>query len=253
MRIEIPKTCPACDYPLEMVNEQLFCRNTACCSRLDKRIEHFAKTLGIKGLGAKTIEKLQLADTTELYYLELEDLTELLGSERMATKLLAEIDASRSSPLSLVLASFGIPLIGNTAATKICNVVSSIDEITVETCKEAGLGDKATAHLINWLNTEFAEMREFLPFSFKSDKKVVSKQTKGNVCITGKLKSYKTKAEAYKVLEDAGYKVVESVTKTTNYLVDEENKSSSKRKKAEELSITIITNLTSFIEENNYD
>lgn len=249
MRIEIPNYCPSCSYPLELVNMQLFCRNTACSARLDKQIEHFAKTLGIKGLGAKTIEKLQLADTTELYYLELEDLTELLGSERMATKLLAEIDASRSSPLSLVIASFGIPLIGNTASEKLCKVINDIDEITVEKCKEAGLGDKATANLINWLQTEFAEMREFLPFSFKTAKQTTS-NTKGNVCITGKLTSYKTKSEAYAVLEDAGYKVVETVTKTTNYLVDEDNKNSSKRKKADELGITIISNLISFIKEN---
>ena len=89
MRIEIPHNCPACDYPLETVNDQLFCRNTACSARLDKQIEHFAKALSIKGLGAKTIEKLQLADTTELYYLDLDDLIEALGSERMATKLLS--------------------------------------------------------------------------------------------------------------------------------------------------------------------
>lgn len=251
MRIEIPKTCPACDFPLEMVNEQLFCRNTACSARLDKQIEHFAKTLGIKGLGSKTIEKLQLADITELYYLDLDDLIELLGSEKVALKLIEEINISRNASLQSVIASFGIPLIGNTASEKVCKVIESIDDITVEKCKEAGLGDKATANLINWLQNEFTEMREFLPFSFKTAKETAS-NTKGNVCITGKLKSYKTKAEAYKVLEEAGYRVVESVTKTTMYLVDEEDKHSSKRKKAEELGITIISNLISFIKENNY-
>jgi NAD-dependent DNA ligase len=41
--------------------------------------------------------------------------------------------------------------------------------------------------------------------------------------------------------------IVESVTKKTDYLVDEEGKQSSKRKKAEELGITIISDLTTFI------
>ena len=43
---------------------------------------------------------------------------------------------------------------------------------------------------------------------------------------------------------------MESVTKTLNYLVDEDGKNSSKRKKAEELGITIISNLETFIKEN---
>ena len=65
--------------------------------------------------------------------------------------------------------------------------------------------------------------------------------------ITGKLKSFKTKAEATEILTSLGFKVSDSVTKTTNYLVDEENKQSSKRKKAEEYNIEIISNLIDFI------
>jgi NAD-dependent DNA ligase len=73
------------------------------------------------------------------------------------------------------------------------------------------------------------------------------------VCITGKLVSYKTKAEAHRALELAGFKPVESVTKTTDFLVDEEDKGSTKRKKAESLGITIITNLNIFLKENSND
>jgi NAD-dependent DNA ligase len=43
------------------------------------------------------------------------------------------------------------------------------------------------------------------------------------------------------------------VTKATDYLVDEEDKGSSKRKKAESLGITIITNLNTFLKENKND
>lgn len=252
MKIEIPKTCPSCEYPLEMVNDQLFCRNNACTARLDKQIEHFAKTLGIKGLGSKTIEKLNLADITELYYLDRDEAIEKLGSEKVVDKLLTEIDQSRSADLSKVLASFSIPLIGNTASTKLCSVISSIDDISLETCKEAGLGEKATYNLITWLDNTFVDLREFLPFSFKSQKNSVVTSGK-SVCITGKLKSYKTKAEAYKALEDAGFRIVESVTKATDYLVDEDGKQSAKRTKAESLGITIISNLISFIKENTND
>ena len=217
-------------------------------------MEHFSKTLGIKGLGAKTIEKLELADITELYYLEESDIASALGSERLAEKLVDEINRSRSASLAQVLASFSIPLIGQTASQKISKVVKHIDEITAEKCSEAGLGEKATENLVTWLNTEFPEMREFLPFSFQSDNQISTHDANSKtVCITGKLQSFKTKQEAYRLLEAAGFKITETVTKTLDYLVDESNRSSSKRKRAEELNIKIIDNLTHFLKEQTND
>lgn len=250
MKITIPTHCPCCDYPLELVNDQLFCRNQACSAQLDKKIEHFCKTLGIKGMGPKAIEKLQLADITEIYYMDVDQVTEALGSERVATKLLAEIDKSRSADLQQVLPAFSIPLFGNTAAAKLCTVVQSVDDITFEKCKEAGLGDKVSENLISWLQTDFQEMREFLPFSFKVSKQVQAPSADAkSVCITGKLQSFKNKAEAYAALTAAGFRPVESVTKTTSYLVDEDNKGSSKRTKADQLGIEIIQNLNQFLKE----
>jgi DNA ligase (NAD+) len=249
MRIQIPTECPCCNYALELVNDQLFCRNTACGAQLNKKLEHFCKTLGIKGMGARTVEKLELADITEVFYLDQDQVTNAVGSAKVAEKLLTEIEKAKSADLATILASFSIPLVGNTASTKLCLVVDSIDEINQETCKQAGLGDKVTQNLLSWLETDFLEMREFLPFSFQSSKNSVVNGNLKTVCITGKLSSYKTKAEAHKALEIAGYKAVESITKTTDYLVDEEDKGSTKRKKAESLGITIITNLNTFLKE----
>ena len=149
--------------------------------------------------------------------------------------------------LSVVLASFSIPLIGETAAKKLVSVVQDISEINAETYKQAVLGEKATNNLLDWLNTEFLELKDFLPFSFKSTQQTVVGETKGNICITGKLKSFKTKSEAKTALEQLGYKVSDSLTKTTDYLVDEENKGSAKRIKAEQNGIIIIENLIEFI------
>jgi len=253
MRITIPTECPCCNYKLELVNDQLFCRNTACGAQLSKKVEHFCKTLGIKGMGSRTIEKLGLADITELYYLDPSEVTEALGSEKVAIKLLDEIEKSRQADLATVISSFSIPLVGQTASKKLCEVVTSVDEISFETCKQAGLGDKVTQNLLGWLETDFQEMREFLPFSFRSEKSSITNSNQKTICITGKLNSYKTKAEAHKALELAGFRPVDSVTKTTDYLVDEEDKGSSKRKKAESLGITIITNLHTFLKENTND
>jgi DNA ligase (NAD+) len=250
MKIEIPTQCPCCQYPLTLVNEQLFCRNTACGAQLGKKLEHFCKTLGIKGMGPKTLDKLALADLSELFYLDIDTLATQLGSVKTAEKLLREIDMAKSASLETVLVSFSIPLFGNTAAKKLCAHITDINDITYEVCKKAGLGDKVTENLINWLQTEFVDLKEFLPFSFKvsQNSSVLNTQADAaSVCITGKLKSFKTKAEAQKALLAAGYSVVESVTKNTQYLVDEENKSSSKRIKAESLGTPIITDLTSFL------
>ena len=254
MKIQIPTHCPCCDYALELVNDQLFCRNTACSAQLFKKLENFTKVLSIKGFGPKTIEKLGLSDLTEIFYLDPSAVTSVLG-EKTATKLLDEIERSKNADLATVLAAMSIPLVGGTASKKIASVVSSIDEITPETCKSAGLGDKVTQNLLNWVSTEYQEMKEFLPFSFKSIPVVISKETNGTVCITGKLTSYKTKAEATKLLEAAGYRVVESVTKTLNYLIDEGDKSSSKRQKADEYGVTIVTNINDFLnrKENSND
>lgn len=253
MKIQIPTHCPCCEYPLELVNSQLFCRNTACSAQLQSKLEHFTKVLGIKGFGVKTIEKLNLQDITELFYLDLDQVAEALNSERTATKLLDEINRARSADLATVLAAFSIPLVGATASGKICQVVTHIDEIDVEKCKQAGLGDKVTQNLLNWLETEFTELREFLPFSWSSKKNSSTNGSEKTVCITGKLSSFKTKAEAHQALSLAGFKPVESVTKATDYLVDEEGKSSTKRKKADSLGIEIITNLEIFLKENTND
>jgi len=247
MKIEIPKNCPCCGFPLELVNDQLFCRNTGCSAQLNKRLEHFTKTLGIRGFGPKTIEKLNLADITEIFYLEKDYVTKALGSDKLAEKLLDEIEKAKHVNFATVLASFSIPLIGSVAASKLATVVNNFNEITIEKCKEAGLGDKAITNLMDWLNREYIELEEFLPFSFDSNKRITNNAK--TICITGKLSSFKTKSEANTILTNYGFKVVDSVTKTLNYLVDESDKGSSKRKKAEDYGITIINNLNNFLEE----
>lgn len=246
MKIEIPNFCPCCNHPLETVNEQLFCRNPLCDAQVFKKIEHFCKTLNIKGMGPKTLEKLELLDIAEIYFLDEESVAKALGSERLAEKLMGEINLSKNASLATVLQSFSIPLIGKTLAEKISNHVSHVSEITEAKCKEAGLGDKATQNLMHWINTELSDCQEVLPFSWSSEQKQ-TKDHLATICITGKLKSFKTKSEAYSAIEKSGYKVAESVTKSLDYLVDEVGDNSTKRKKADSYGITIISDLNKFL------
>jgi NAD-dependent DNA ligase len=247
MKIQIPTNCPVCDYPLIRINDQLFCQSKTCSAQVNKKIENFAKVLGIKGLGEKTIEKISLNNITDLYLLTFDSLSPILG-EKLSIKLLREIERSKASSFPSVLAAMSIPLIGSTAASKLATEVNSFDDITPEICQKVGLGEKTISNLFHWLATDYLEIKDLLPFTFDNNNNNNSiVKSLGTVCITGKLSSYKNKTEAKLELENLGYTVVDTLTKSVTILIDEENKGSSKRKTAEERGIQIISNLKQFI------
>jgi NAD-dependent DNA ligase len=224
--------------------DQIFCHNTQCGGKTTKKIEHFASTLKIKGLGPRTVEKLQISDLYDLYELPLEIMIEALQSEKLAVKLHREIQNSKATDLVDLLPAFSIKLIGRSASSKICSVISNMSELSEETCKEAGLGQVATEHLLDWYYEEFIDGYERLPFKWVQILKVSKPiETTGVVCISGKLKSYKTKAQATEYLEKLGYLVKSSLTKDVNILVNESGIESAKTQTARERGVTIITNL----------
>ena len=63
----------------------------------------------------------------------------------------------------------------------------------------------------------------------------------GKVCITGKLANFTNRTQAKTCLEKLGYTVVNTVTKTLDYLVEEQNSYSSKTTKARSFQIPITT------------
>jgi len=239
-----PTNCPICSTVLEWEKDQLFCYNPNCTGKTSKRIEHFAKTLKIKGLGPRTIEKLKVQTFYDLYELPLEMMIDAIQSEKLAVKLHREINASKKVDLVDLLPAFSIKLIGNTASQKICEKVNSLLELNEKICSEAGLGPKATENLLDWFYEEFTNGYDRLPFSWKTTvQKRTETETKGIVCITGKLKSYKTKAAAKQVLEKKGYLVKNSLTKDLTILVNERGIESAKTQAALDRGVQIITNL----------
>jgi len=241
-----PTHCPSCNSTLEWSNDLLYCRSPNCSASTLKAIEHFASTLKIKGLGPSTIAKLELSCFEDIYLLSLDNLIKELNSEKIAIKLFEEIELSKSRPLNSVLSAFGIPLIGKTAADKLSKVCSSIHDINEQTCKQAGLGEKATTNLLEWLNTNDIEN---LPFDLKFETPTVA--SIGVICISGKLNSYTSKQEANIELEKLGFIVKTSVTKDVTFLVNESGRETAKTQKARESGITIITDLKKFIGEFN--
>lgn len=244
-----PTNCPSCGSVLEWKGDLLYCMSQSCGTRAKKSIEHWGKTLKIKGLGPSTIDKLDISNVTQLYSLSLDVLIERLGSQKNSEKLLAEIQKSISAPLNKVLPAFGIPLIGNTAAQKLCTVISSLEDYTTEKAKQAGLGPKAIFNLEKWLVEDYPLYRVTLPFSFEAEAPSTVESLKGVVCISGKLTSYKTKAEAAKALNAAGYEVKSSITKDVTILVNESGIESAKTKKARESGVQIVSNLIEFLGE----
>lgn len=242
-----PEHCPSCSSVLQWSNDQLYCRNQDCEAKSFKQVEHFCKTLKIKGLGPSAIEKLDITTVLDIYDLTVEFMTMQLGSEKIAIKLFNEIDKSKKEPLNTLLPAFGIPLVGNSATEKLSKVVTSIFDIDAQECKRAGLGNVATKNLMTWLENSFYRYCD-LPFSFEFE----AVTTSGNgetICISGKLKSFPTKQAAKLALEAKGHKVKDTLTKDVTVLVNESGVESAKTVKAEELGITIINNLKLFIGE----
>ena len=73
-----PESCPSCGASLEWRSDLLYCNNDLCGAQVSKRLEHWGKTVKIKGLGPRTIEKLEVENLHELYDLTQEDIIEKL-------------------------------------------------------------------------------------------------------------------------------------------------------------------------------
>ena len=245
--IVAPEVCPSCGSPLEWKNDLLYCTHSLCPAQLQKRIEHFARALKIKGLGPKSIERLGITSFPKIYSLSYVDMRDGLSSEKLAIKLLREINHSRKASMNDVLPAFSIPLIGKTAAIKLSSKIKSLFDLDEDKCKAAGLGPKATESLLSWYADEFQDSVQKLPFDWQFETQKIANETKGAVCISGKLSSFKTKAEATKALSYAGYMVKTTMAKDVIFLINESGIESAKTKQAQERGITIITSLKELI------
>ena len=241
-----PANCPSCDNELEWVNDSLYCRNHLCPAQNAKAVEHFAKTMKIKGLGPASIKKLGWTCPSEIYTSSQDSILASLGSEKVTSKLMSEILNSFDAPLELLLPAFGIPLIGKTATLKLSETVSHITNINADTCERAGLGPKATHNLLDWIDSSLLYFQEHIPCSWYFSDSPPPAVSKGIVCISGRLKSFKSKADATTALNAAGYEVKSSLTKQVDFLINEGEVESAKTRQARQTGVTIVTNLKSF-------
>jgi DNA ligase (NAD+) len=199
-----------------------------------KLLEHFIKTLEIKGLGPASIEKMNLQHPSDLF---IEQKWEKLGVN--GTKVQEEIERAHTKPYELVLAALGIPGVGKSVAKLIVTHIPSFYNLRDIEIKEIkGIGPATIKAIIEWLDTN-ADWVEQLPLQLSQDVQVTSilKSSK-KVCVTGKMDM--TRTQIAEVLEKNGYSVSTTVTKDCYALISAGDTTSSKYTKAKQLGIQII-------------
>ena len=149
-----PTQCPSCSSTLVLQNDQLFCKNKLCPAQSLKKLEHFCKSIKVKGFGPAALTKLDFESILDLFTFSESYYKDTLG-DTIGTKLFAEIrNAEKYTTLNRVIAGLSIPLVGETAANKLCEHITSFSEISRETCSKAGLGEKVTYNLLSFLESE---------------------------------------------------------------------------------------------------
>lgn len=243
MKILAPTSCPSCGSILERVKDQLFCRNSDDCpAQSTKKLQNFCKKMKMKGFGEKTIEQLGLVQIDELLTLDATDLMDSGLSDHMADKLIGVVEDRLNLGISPndFLAAMSIPLIGDGAMRKL--TFDSIESITYDMCKSAGIGDKAARNLIEWIENNPNSIRGWSKFFKITKSQTADVQSNGKiVCITGKLNDFKNRSEAGTFLASQGFEVKTSVTKAVTHLICEDGTTGSSYKKAVANGITITT------------
>lgn len=218
------------------VGPKLYCEDHEQFSTI-KLLEHFIKTMGIKGLGPASIRKMNLTHPLDLY--KDQPWTDLGAN---GSKIKEEIQRSKEKPYKIVLAALGIPLIGLTVAEKIVSKIPRFDRLRdVENIKIEGIADKIIENILTWLEVNEHWVSE-LPLNLSEELTVASLEKPARkykkICITGKLDM--TRQELKDILVNHGYDVKDVVSRDTYALITGGDSTSSKYLKAEEYGIRII-------------
>ena len=249
--IHSPTNCPSCGSILELVKDQLFCRNGSDCpAQSTKKLQNFCKKLKLKGFGEVTLNNLELTSINDLVLLDKATAVSYGVSDHMADKLLNVVSDRLAQGISPndFLAAMSIPLIGDGAMRKLS--FDSVDSITYDMCISAGIGDKAARNLMNWIQEDWVAIQPYWEQYFKIIKSQKPVESNGIVlCITGKLTDFKNRAEAGKFLESKGFEVKTSVTKAVTHLICEDGSTGSSYKKAVTNGIPITT-IKNILEDN---
>ncbi|NJM68779.1 MAG: NAD-dependent DNA ligase LigA [Scytonema sp. RU_4_4] len=258
----MPSHCPVCSSAVvrEMGEAVTRCVNASCPAILKGAIEHWVSrdALDIRGMGEKLVHQLVdkgvVHSVADLYSLTEEKLCAL---ERMgkksAQKLVEAITQSKNQPWSRVLYGLGIRHVGSVNAQLLSQKFPTVEQLAeasqadIETVY--GIGEEIAQSVHQWFHisanqTLISRLKEAgLQFAAVMEETAVSqthqKLAGKTFVITGTLPTLK-RDEAKALIQKAGGKVTDSVSKKTDFLLVGEE-AGSKLVKAQELEIPVLS------------
>lgn len=264
----IPKECPACHAPTDIHTsprsgtQTLHCTNPDCPAKHVQRFTRFVSKAGmdIDGLSIQTMLKFInegfIAGFDDIYRLpeHFDVIREMEGfGEKSCINMAAAIEKSRKvHPVKFIYA-LCIPMIGTDAGKKIVGNIG-FDEFLNRLYNGSGfedidgIGPEKSNSILEWY--EDAQHQQALAELLKQVEiePVALKSSSGGKCenlvfvITGDVHHYKNRDEFKAYVESENGSVTGSVSKKTDFLVNNDAESnSSKNRKAKELGIPILT------------
>jgi DNA ligase (NAD+) len=258
----MPTHCPVCGQPVVRESGEAVtrCVNASCAAILKGEIEHWVSrdALDIKGMGEKLVH--QLVDKELVHSVaDLYDLTEtkICALERMgqksAEKLILAIAQSKNQPWSRVLYGLGIRHVGSVNAQLLTEKFTTVEQLA--TAKQSdiegvyGIGAEIAQSVYQWFRISanqslISRLQEAgLQLATTEEAKAVGegnqKLAGKTFVVTGTLPTLK-RDEAKALIQKAGGKVTDSVSKKTDFLVVGED-AGSKLEKAQALGITQLS------------
>ena len=260
----VPHICPACGQETVVKKENdvecLFCVNPGCPAKKIKSFGLFTSrdAMNIDGLSEATLEKFiargfihDFGDIFEINRYR-DEIVEMEGfGQKSYDNLIESLKRAKKTTLPRVIYSLGIANIGLANAKVICryfnNDLEKIRHASLEEISEIDtIGPVIAGNLVSYFQDEENNRRldHLMSFLHIQDEGPKQEQIFAgmNFVITGSLVHFGNRSEAKELIESLGGKVTGSVTKKTNYLINNDiQSSSSKNKKARELGIPILS------------
>ena len=257
-RARPPKKCPLCGTPTVKPEGSVFtiCPNrTGCPGQQFQHIKHFRGALEIEGLGEKNayrfLQEGLISDAADIYDLTADRIAQLEGFGQVsAENLMEEIEGSKRKPFSRVLYALGIPGIGFVNAESLAEHFGTMDALLEaqpeDIVKAEGIGpilaeqiyeelsEDRTRTLIERLRKAGLRM-ELDPSERRQQGGPLDGKT---LVLTGTLPNL-SREQATRLIRLAGGKVVNSVSKSTDYVIAGDSPGS-KLAKAQELGTDVI-------------
>jgi DNA ligase (NAD+) len=262
-KIVFISNCPECGTAL-IKNEgeaNYFCPNYLHCPpQIKGRIEHFIsrKAMNIDGLGEETIDLLfnknLVKNISDLYDLRMDQLVPLerLG-EKSAAHIIKSIRESIDTPYYRVLFALGIRHVGETVAKTISSRFTTIDDLISAGAEQLTsvneIGPKIAASIVAYFSDEDnLEMIKKLKstgirFSAKDESNITRTDNSlyGKIIVISGVFLEHSRDEYKEIIERNGGKNSTSVSGNTSFILAGENMGQSKKEKADELGVPLIT------------